>query len=75
MPLGLDGALIVKVAPGSPADEAELSAGDIIRAINRHPIHSAAEARRELGHIEPGRPIFLLVWRRGAEVFLQMRRD
>jgi serine protease Do len=69
-----DGALVVNVADGSAADEAELAAGDIIRAINRHPVHSAADARRRLRSIEAGRPIFLLVSRSGAEMFLRMRR-
>jgi serine protease Do len=72
---GIDGALIVAVVPDSPADEADLTAGDIIRSINRRAVHTAAEAKRELRRIEPGRPIFLLVWRSGTSVFLQMRRD
>lgn len=65
----------MKVAPGSAADEADLIIGDIIRAINRRPVHSVADAKRELDSIEPDRPIFLLVWRRGKELFLQMGRD
>jgi len=75
VPHGLGGALIVRVDPGSSADEAELNVGDIIRAINRHPVHSVADATRELDAIERDRPIFLLVWRRGKELFLHMRRD
>ena len=75
VPPGIDGALVVHVAFESPADEAELGIGDIIRTINRRPIHSAAEATGELRRIEPHTPIFLLVWRHGTEVFLQMRKD
>jgi S1-C subfamily serine protease len=69
------GALVVHVVAGSAADEAELTAGDIIRAINRRPVHGAADARRQLRSIEAGRPIFLLVWRSGTERFLRMRRQ
>ena len=69
-----DGALVVDVAPDSTAEEAELAVDDIIRAINRRPVHTAADARRELRGIAPGRPIFLVVWRSGVEAFLEMRK-
>ncbi|MDO8794877.1 MAG: trypsin-like peptidase domain-containing protein [Vicinamibacterales bacterium] len=75
VPPGIDGALVVDVALDSAADDAGLAVGDIIRAINRHPVHTAAKGRNELRRIEPRRPIFLLVWRHGTEVFLQMRKD
>lgn len=75
MPHGIDGALVVKVAPGSAADQATLRAGDIIRAINRHPVQSLSDAKAELDAVEGYQPIFLLVWRRGKELFLEMRRD
>jgi serine protease Do len=75
LPSDIGGALVVNVVAGSAADEAELAAGDIIRAINRGPVHSAAEARRCLRSIDAGRPIFLLVWRSGVEMFLRMRRQ
>ena len=65
----------MKVAPNSSADDAELIVGDIVRAINGRPVHTLAEARRELLGIERGRPIFLLVSRRGAKVFLEMRKN
>jgi serine protease Do len=75
VPAGIDGAVVVNVVAGSAADEAELAAGDIIRVINRRPVQSAADARRALQSIKAGRPIFLLVWRHGAEMFLRMRRQ
>jgi serine protease Do len=75
VPPGVDGALVVDVAPNSAADDAELGVGDIIREINRRPVHTAADARAELRRIEPRMPIFLLVSRYGTELFLQMRKD
>ena len=75
VPPGIDGALIADVEPDSAADEAELAVGDVIRQINRRPIHTAAGATSELRRIAPHGPIFLLVWRHGTDVFLQMRRD
>jgi serine protease Do len=69
------GALVVHVAPDSPADEAELAAGDIVLAINGRPVHTSAELRRELQAIERGRPVFLLVSRHGTRLFLEMRNN
>jgi serine protease Do len=71
----MTGALVVGVDPDSPADDAELVVGDIVRAINGRPVHTLDQAKHELRQIEPGRPIFLLVSRRGTEVFLEMRRN
>ena len=75
VPPGLDGALVISVAPGSAGDAAGLFIGDIIRTINRHQVHNAAEAVHELDAFAPERPTFIRVWRRGKELFLQMRRD
>jgi serine protease Do len=68
------GVLVVNVLPGSPADDAELVPGDVVRAINGRPTRMLAEARRELDQIAKGAPIFLLVSRGGTTLFLQMRR-
>jgi serine protease Do len=75
VPPGLDGALVVNVALDSPADEAGLIMTDIIRSVNRRPVHNATEATTALRGIAPHAPIFLLVWRRGVEVLLLMRKD
>jgi serine protease Do len=72
---GVDGALIVEVIEQSAADEAQLSEDDIIRAVNRRTVHTAADALRELATIPPGQPVFITVWRSGTEVFLKMRKD
>jgi len=67
------GVRVVKVAPNSPADDAELIVGDIVRAINGRAVHTLAEATRARRAIERGRPIFLLISRRRATLFLEMR--
>lgn len=69
------GARIAKIAPGSAADEANLRVDDVILAINGRPVHDAVEARRELDQIEPDRPVFLLIWRQGLELFVELPRD
>jgi serine protease Do len=75
LPPGVTGSLVVQVAGDSPGERAGLNAGDIIMTINRRAVRSAAEARRELARAQPGEPVFVLLWRRGAELFLQMRKD
>ena len=75
VPAGLDGALVVGVVLDSPADEAGLIVSDIIRAVNRRPVHTATEAAMALRDIQPHAPIFLSIWRRGSEVVLMMRKD
>jgi len=44
-----------------------------VREINRRVVHNAMDARRALADIEAGTPVFLLVWRQGNELFLQIR--
>ncbi|HVH26129.1 MAG TPA: trypsin-like peptidase domain-containing protein [Vicinamibacterales bacterium] len=75
VPPGVNGALVVDVALDSPADEAGLIVTDVIRAVNRRPVHTATETAVALREIEPHAPIFLSIWRRGLEVFLLMRKD
>jgi serine protease Do len=75
LPSGLDGALVIEVTGGSPADDAGVHAGDVVREINRGVVHNAADASRALAGIERGSPVFLLVWRQGNELFLQIRPD
>jgi serine protease Do len=75
VPRGVDGALVAAVALDSPADEASLAVGDVIRAVNGARVHGPTEAREKLRRVEPRTPIFLLVWRDGVELFLEMRKD
>jgi serine protease Do len=65
--------LVAGVTPNSPAAEAELTAGDIIREINGCRIRTAADARQALRKIGHGLPVFLLVRRGDHELFLEMR--
>jgi serine protease Do len=75
LPPGLDGALVAEVTSDGAAQRAGLRPGDIVTAINRRAVHDAAAATRELARAEAGQPVFLLIWRRGVELFLQMRGD
>lgn len=75
LPPGLDGALAAEVARDGAAVRAGLRPGDVVTAINRRAVHDAGTATRELARAEAGQPVFLLIWRRGVELFLQLRRD
>jgi S1-C subfamily serine protease len=54
---GLEGALIVGVASGTPADAAGLVPGDTITAVGSRAIGSPAALTDMLGLIPPGRSI------------------
>ncbi|GIW71342.1 MAG: hypothetical protein KatS3mg102_0884 [Planctomycetota bacterium] len=69
------GAEIVRVKEGSPAAEAGLRAGDVVRAIDGQPVASAAELARALRGLKAGQRVKLLVeregWRREFELVAQ----
>ncbi len=61
----LDGVLIERVEPGSPADTAGLIHGDIVTGVNDRSMPSANEFRLLLGQILPGTTIEIDVIRDG----------
>jgi serine protease Do len=75
LPSGLDGAVVYDVADDSPAGRAGMRQGDIVRSVNRHAVHRAAQAVQELRRIGTGQPAFLIVWRDGNETLVQMRKE
>jgi serine protease Do len=72
---GPGGAVVTGVREASPAARAGLRKGDVVRRVNRRETHSAADASSELDTIRGAGPAFILVWRDGRDVLLQMRRD
>jgi serine protease Do len=69
LPSGTKGALVARVEPGSPADNAGISQGDIILEVNRKEISSAADAAQALGKIPDGEDALLLVRSNGGNSF------
>ncbi len=60
------GAVIVDVAPGSPADQAGLQPGDVIKEINRKAVGSLKDYERAMATVEKGKPILFLI-KRGSQ--------
>ncbi len=59
----LEGAVIVNIQPGSPAEKLGLRAGDVIVALNGRPVRGAAELRARLGLTPVGEEVELRVLR------------
>ncbi len=62
------GVIIVGVEPGSPADQAGLQRGDLIKEINRHPIESLTAYQKVMASIGKDESLLLLV-RRGDNTY------
>ncbi|MCH9675599.1 MAG: Do family serine endopeptidase [Gammaproteobacteria bacterium] len=67
---GIDGALVAKVAPSSPAARAGLRAGDVIVEANSRAVDGLDALRDVLSKADTKRPVLLLVARGGAQRFV-----
>jgi len=63
------GAVIERVLPGSPADNAGLRPGDVIVGVNRHDMQSASDVQKALADVPKGQDALLLVWSNGGNTF------
>ena len=68
-PQDVHGAVVERVLPGSPADDAGLQRGDVIVQVNRHDVQSAADVQQALSSIAKGQDALLLVWSNGGSTF------
>ena len=73
--IGLDsegGVIVTDVDPAGPAAAAGISRGDVILEVNAKPVNSPDAIQKAIS--ESGKkPVLLLVWRKGATVFLTVR--
>ena len=72
---GTAGAVVTAIAPGGAAEGGGVRPGDLITAVNRVPVSTAAAAIRELNRVESGRPAFLLVVRGDTRAVLRIRKE
>jgi len=69
VPSNVKGAVVTNVVPGSPADNAGLSRGDVIVEVDRQQVNSASDAQHDLTSIPQGKDALLLVWANGGSTF------
>jgi serine protease Do len=72
LPSSVRGVAVGNVQPGSPADNAGISRGDVILQVNRHDVQSVADVQHELASVPQGQDALVLVWSRGGSAFLVM---
>jgi serine protease Do len=72
LPTDVKGAVVTNVQPGSPADNAGLSRGDVIEGVNRKPVQSASDVKRDLGNVPDGKDALVLVYSNGGSTFRVM---
>jgi serine protease Do len=56
-----EGVLVADVAAESPAAEAGIQAGDVILQVNRQPVGTVEQVKKEVASTPAGRPLLLLV--------------
>ena len=72
LPANTKGVVVAEVEDGSPAAEAGLMAGDIIKEVDRQPVRNVAEFRSQLA--KRGKdPLLLLVSWEGHTVFVAVK--
>jgi len=69
----LDGALIAKVDPGSPAERAGLREGDVVTALNGRTVRGFTDLRARLGLTAVGDEVEMSIVREGGERRIRTR--
>jgi len=69
LPSDIKGVVVNEVQPGSPADNAGISRGDVIVEVDRHQVQNVTDVQRELGVVTQGKDAMLLIWSRGGSSF------
>jgi serine protease Do len=67
------GVVVVRVEPGSPADDAELKKGDIIKEINRKEIDSIEAFNRSSTNIKRNEAVLMFINRSGKKLYVILK--
>ncbi|HUI27711.1 MAG TPA: DegQ family serine endoprotease [Candidatus Kryptonia bacterium] len=73
LPTQARGVIVTEVEAGSPASEAGIAPGELIREVDRHPVHTVREYRAAVA--AGGDRLLLLVQRGDLSSFVALRRD
>lgn len=68
-PDDIHGAVIQRVLPGSPSDDAGLQPGQVILGVNRHETRSASDVQKALANVPKGQDALVLIWANGGSTF------
>ena len=68
-PADVKGAVIQRVQPGSPAEDAGLQPGDVIQSVNRQQTPTASDVQKALANVPKGQDAMVLVWANGGSSF------
>jgi Do/DeqQ family serine protease len=68
-----EGAVVIKVEPGSPAEKAGLKPRDIVTAVNGKPVRGSADLRNRMGLVPIGEVVDLQVQRGTRPLNLRLR--
>jgi serine protease Do len=63
LPKGLEGVIVSRVEPMSPAYDADIERGHVLLEINRQPVRSIDDYRRLTAHARPGEVLALYVFK------------
>ena len=69
IPAEVNGAVVEQVRPGSPADDAGLTTGNVVIEVNRKAIADAESFVDTVKAAPDGKDILLLVWSRGGTTY------
>lgn len=68
------GVIVVEVKPGSPADQAGIEPGDIIREVNQRPVNTVKDFENSVRQSKKGDRLLLLVQRGDNAVFFALKK-
>src|SRR5690349_920410 len=67
------GLIIVRVKPGSTAEEMQVREGDIVLEVNRKPVNSIKSYERAVSGLAKDQAVLLLLKRKGQTIYLTLR--
>jgi serine protease Do len=65
--------VVVKVEAGSPADDAEIKKGDVIKEINKKAVNSSEDFNRIAANIKTNDSVLLFINRNGKKFYVILR--